>query len=105
MRLHAGPPQQGPGPGDDLGQGEGLGDVIVAADGQSRDLVLQGVAGRQEEHRCPDPVGAQPPGDLEPVEVGEHDIEHDQVRWSLLCGDERGPARHGLFDLESLVAQ
>jgi hypothetical protein len=47
--LVAGAAQDGMDPGDELGQREGLGDVVVAADGQAGQLVLQGVAGGQEE--------------------------------------------------------
>ena len=84
LGLVAGAAQDGVDPGDQLGQGEGLGDVVVPADGQARQLVLQGVAGGQEEDGDPHPVGAQAPGDLEAVEVGQHHIEDDQVRRIVL---------------------
>ena len=43
--------QDGADAGDDLLQPEGLGDVVVAADGQPLDLVRHVVAGGQEEDR------------------------------------------------------
>ena len=79
LGLVAGAAQDGVDPGDDLGQREGLGDVVVAPDGEARQLVLQRVAGGQEEHRHPQPVGAEAPRHLEPVEVGQHDVEDDEV--------------------------
>ena len=36
------------------------------------------------------PSDAEAPGDLEPVEVGEHDVEDDQVGGVLLSGERRG---------------
>ena len=84
--------QDGVDPGDDLGQGERLGHVVVAADGQAGHLVLDGVAGGEEEDGHPDPVGPQPPGHLEPVEVGQHDVEDDQVG-RVLLGRRPGPCR------------
>src|SRR5204863_5443550 len=63
----------------DLGQAERLGDPIVATDGQPRHLVLHRVFGGEEQHGRADAVAAQPAGDGDAVEVGKHDVEHDQV--------------------------
>ena len=46
-------------PGDDLGEGERLGDVVVAADRQPLDLVGGIVPGGEEEDGDVDPVPAQ----------------------------------------------
>ena len=46
--------QDGMHPGHDLGQGERLGHVVVAADGEPGHLVLDGVAGGEEEDGDPD---------------------------------------------------
>ena len=47
MRLGAA--QYGPDPGHHLVEAERLGDIVVAAHGQARDLVLGVVLGRQEQ--------------------------------------------------------
>ena len=91
--------------GDDLGQRERLRDVVVTADRQAGQLVVERVAGGEEEHRRPDAVGPEPPGDLEPVEVRQHHVEHDQVRRPVLGhGQGAAPGRR-LVDVEPLVAQ
>ena len=60
-RLAVGAAQHGVDAGDQLPEAERLGQVVVAAEGQAPDLVLDGVAGGQEEHRAcagPTPRGA-----------------------------------------------
>ena len=103
--LVAGAAQDGMHPGDDLGQREGLGHVVVATDGEPGQLVLQGVARGQEQDGHAQAVGAQPPGYLEAVEVGQHHVEDHQVRRVLLCLRQRLAACHRLVDREPLVAQ
>ena len=98
-------PENGMHPGDHLGEGEGLGDVVVATDGQTGQFVLEGVLGREEQHRHPDTVGAQATGHLEPVEVGQHDVEDHQVRRVLLGLGQRLAARRRLVHGEPLVTQ
>ncbi len=105
LGLVSGAAQDGMHPGDHLGQREGLRHVVVAADGEAGQLVLQGVARRQEEDRHPQPVRTQPPGDLESVEVGQHDVEDHEVR-RILLGLRQGLAPgHRFVDREALVAQ
>ena len=48
---------------------------------------------------------AQPAGDLEAVEVGQHHVEHDEVGPAPLDGVERRPARRRPLDLEAVVAE
>ena len=105
LGLRAGPAEDGVHPGDQLDQREGLRDVVVATDGEPGDLVLKRVTGGEEEHRDPEPVVAQAPGDLEAVEVGEHDVEHDQVGRPFLGRLEGAAAVGGLLDVEPLIAQ
>src|SRR6478609_4916540 len=76
--------------GDDLLEGERLGDVVVAAGGQTRDAVLDGVLGGEEEDGHVAVVGTHAPEHLEPVEVGKHHVEHDRV------GVELTGRAHGL---------
>ena len=62
--------------GQQHGQREGLGDVVVAADGQGEDLVVVAPAGRDEDDRgvvvLPDPAA-----EGEPVHARQVDVEQD----------------------------
>ena len=44
-------------------------------------------------------------GNREPVEVGQHHVEHDEVGVALLCRCESGAPRRCLGDLVALVSQ
>ena len=66
--------------GDELLEAERLGHVVVAAERQAADLVLGRVARGEEDDRHAAALGAEPLGDLEALHVGQHDVEHDQVR-------------------------
>ena len=55
---------------------EGLGDIIVRAGIERRDLVALGSAGRQDDHRSGSPV-AQQPAHLDAVDIRQPQIEHD----------------------------
>ena len=77
--------QHGADAGDELVEAERLRDVVVAAEREAADLVLDGVAGGQEEHRRAVAACAeQALLDLEAVEVGEHHVEHDEVGAEVL---------------------
>ena len=89
--LCAGPPHQRAQPGDQLLEGERLGDVVVAAGGQAGDPVLDGVAGGQEHDGYVGVGGAHPAQHLEAVEVGQHHVEDDGVGPELL-GARRPPS-------------
>ena len=69
--------------GNDLVEAEGLGDVVVAADCQSGDLVLGVILRREEQDRCRIAGCPQPLGHPEAVHVGEHDVQDDQVGFFL----------------------
>jgi hypothetical protein len=53
--------------------------VIVGALVEAPDPVLDCVPGGQHQHRRPDAVRAQAPARLEPVDPGQHHVEHDRV--------------------------
>jgi len=93
--------QDGPHPRHDLGERERLRHVVVAAHREAGDLVLGGVLGGEKEDRRADAVVAQPPGELEAVDVGQHDVEHDQVGLERARDLERLPAAAGLGYLET----
>ena len=67
-------------PGHQLLDAEGLGHVVVAADGEAAHLLFGGVSGGEEDHRHLEPVGDQALGEAEAVLVGQADVEHDQCR-------------------------
>ena len=74
---------------DDLVEAERLGDVVVAAGVEAGDLVLGLVLRREEEDRRGVAGAAQALGDAEPVHVGEHHVEDDQVGFLLEDGRDR----------------
>src|ERR1035438_3236546 len=79
LRRRAGAAEQSPQPRDDLLEAERLGHVVVAAGGQTRDAVLDGVLGGQEQNRDIRLPRADSAQDLETAEVGQHDVEQDHV--------------------------
>jgi hypothetical protein len=79
--------------------------VVVAADGQAGDLVLGGVLGRQEQHRGAGVARAEPAGDVEAVQVGQHHVQDDQVGAVALGGGERLQPAGGGGHLEPGQAQ
>ena len=91
--------------GDDLGERERLGDVVVAADREPLDLVRGVVPGGEEEHRDVDAVAAEPLRDRDAVEVREHDVEDDEVGPEVLDPGQRVPTVGRRGDLEALVAE
>ena len=79
-RRPGGPAQHGAHPGHQRLDRERLGDVVVAAERQPGDRVRRGVPGRQEDDRHLVPPGPEPAAHLEPVQVRQHHVQHDQVR-------------------------
>ena len=76
-------PQQGADPCQQLAALEGLDEVVVGAAVEAVDPVLGlGPRGQHQDRHVA--VGAQAAADLDPVEAGQAEIEHDQV------GDEAG---------------
>ena len=65
---------------DDLGEAERLRHVVVAAGAQRLDLVLDAVLRGQEEDGGLEPARPQAAPDLDPLDVREHPVEHDEVR-------------------------
>ena len=81
--------------GEQLGRGERLDEVVVGAGVETRDPVLDGVAGGEQQDRGADPLRAQPAADGESVEAGHGDVEHDDVGDRALDGGERRAAVRG----------
>ena len=62
-----------------LGEGEGLRQVVVGPVVQPFDPVLHRVPGGEHEHRRPDSVGTKAAADLEAGQARQHHVEHDRV--------------------------
>ena len=107
VAFAVGPPQDGAHPDDELLHAEGLGHVVVAAQGEAPQLVVEGVARREEQHGQPpaDAVPAHALEDVEPAQVGEHDVEDDEVGAELGHRLEGVAAQVRHLDLHALVAQ
>ena len=103
----ADPPQDDLNPGNELLDAEGLRQVVVAADGQSPQPLLGGIASGEKDHGDVDPIRAHPPADLEAVQVREHHIQDDQIRGcrSMPHDLERVAAAGCLLDLEATKTQ
>jgi hypothetical protein len=65
--------------GEQLREGEGLGEVIVAAGLESFHAVVHAGAGAEDEHWHPRAFGPQRAHHAEPVELRQHEVEHDGV--------------------------
>src|SRR3954447_228643 len=78
VRLRGPAPLHRAQPGQQLAHVEGLGDVVVGAGVQRADLVVAVRAGRQHEHRPGEPR-PQPGQHLGAVEVGQAQVEDDEI--------------------------
>jgi hypothetical protein len=82
-----------------------LGDVVVAAGRQASNLVGRGVACAEEQNRDVCALVGQALGDLKPIHVGQHHVEHEHVRAPFANPRERAGATIGGIHVESVVAQ
>ena len=105
VRIDADATEDGLYPGDHLGQGEWLGDIVVPTDRQTGQLVRQRVAGGDEQDRNVDAIRPQSASDLESVQSGQHHVEDDEIRRIVLGQGEGIPAGRSLVYFESLVAK
>jgi hypothetical protein len=76
-------------PGGELGEGEGLGEVVVRAGVEPEHAVVDGIARghEQDPHRVL--ALSDPPGELEAGHAGHHHVHDRQVERLLAEGDER----------------
>ena len=77
--VAAAPPRQRLDPGRELGEREGLDEIVVAARAQALHPVVDLAEGAQHEHRGRPIRGAQRAHDRQAVEPGEHPIDDDHV--------------------------
>jgi hypothetical protein len=73
------PPQQRADPGQQLLEGERLGQVVVGSRVQADYPVGNRIAGRQHENRCPVPALAQPAAHGDAVQDGHQHVQHHQI--------------------------
>src|SRR5687768_2121147 len=99
------PAQQRAHAGQQLLSLERLDQVVVGADVQALDARLERVARGQHEDRDLVAVVAQAPRDVDPVEPGEAEVEHDQVGQEGVRLLEPLDAVAGQLDLVALHAQ
>ncbi len=78
-------------PGHDLARAERLGDVVVRAELEPDDTAHLVVEGGEEDDRRPVTGGAQRPAHLDPVELGQADVEQDDVGPALADDVEGHP--------------
>src|ERR1039457_7425407 len=79
LRFPAAAAQHRPDTGQDLHQAERLSDVVISAENKPRHPFMHSAPGTQENNRDTGPTGPQPPDHLEPVTIGHHHVEQNQV--------------------------
>ena len=84
---------------------ERLDEVVVGAGVEPLDARLERVARGQHQDRDVLAVRAQPLGDLDAVEPGQPEVEHQQVGQEGVVGVQRRDAVTGELDLVALDAQ
>ena len=90
---HRGPrlrpdPQQRPDPGRELPERDGLGDVVVGTDIETRHHVVGRVQRGEHEDGDLASLRAQVSADLQPRPLREHEVQEDQLVLLALCGPE-----------------
>ncbi|MFK4543406.1 hypothetical protein RKD29_003002 [Streptomyces tendae] len=103
--LDGAAPQQGPDPGEQLGETEGFGDVVVGARVQADHGVHLVGAGGQDQDRHGVALGPQPAGDLQTVHPRQAQVQHDQVDAALQPGVQCGGSVLTHLDLVPFPAQ
>ena len=105
LGLRAAAPQQGPEPGPQFLQSEGLGQVVVGPRVQPGDPVGDQVPGREHQDRRVVPARTQRPADLQPVRFGHEDVEHHRVRAEHAVLGEGGRPISGGCHVVAVAAQ
>ena len=91
-------PHERPQPSGELGEREGLDQVVVGAGIEAAHPVTHPVAGGEHQHRRPALAGAQLTAHLEAVEQRQHRVQHDRVVADLGAAEERVLAVTGDVD-------
>ena len=86
-RVGRASPDDGPQSGEELADGEGLGEIVVGAELEGLDPVVGRPAGRDDDHGHVLRL-AQLPEQLDPIHPRQLQVEHDRVE-RLLQGDRQ----------------
>ena len=89
-------PRQRADPRDQLGEVERLGEVVVGADAETLDAILERPGRGQHQHPARAAVGDQRPADLVAVDAGKVAVEHDHV----IVGERDAPERLAAVERE-----
>ena len=76
-------PEKGTQAGDDFGDGEGLGEVVVASALKAEDTLIDRTARGKNEHGRGDSLGAEPMDEVEAVHVGEGQVDDHGVVYAF----------------------
>ena len=88
-----------------LGEGEGLGEVVVAAGAQALHAVVHRAERAQHQHRRGAPLLPQQLHDGEPVEMRQHAVGDDDVVVRLGGAKQAVPPVGGMIDRVAALAQ
>ncbi len=88
-----------------LGEGERLGEVVVAAGLEPLDAVIDAAQRRQHQHRGADALGAQLLDDRQPVELRQHAVGDDEIEVALGGAEQAIAAVGGVIDGIAALAQ
>ena len=103
--LASGATQERLEPGDELGKGEGLGQVVVAAGAEAREPIGERIARGEEQHRRRHALGAQGLADVTAVGIGQPDVDDEEIRRTARHLLEELRARLDALGMETLLAQ
>jgi hypothetical protein len=101
----AGAAQDGLHAGDELQHGKGLHQVVVGPQAQALQAVDLLAAGGEQQHGHVVLAFAQEAEHLEPVQLGQHQVQHDEVRPPGRVGRQGGHTVPGRLDGVAFVAQ
>jgi len=72
-------PPEGPDAGEQFLHGKGFGEVIISAELQAGDSIIQFAARGQDQDTMRHMLGAQSPQHFEAIDSGQTDVEHEQI--------------------------
>ena len=86
-------PDERSNPGQQLGEGERLDQIIVGSAVEADHPILERIARRQDEHRRVDAALPQRAENLQPIASGQHEVEQNDVETLRCDTEERSFAR------------